>query len=123
MAVRDLDPHLLTPPSSHDMSLPAAKRQRRDSAHTLSWEEMQTMRPPLSSSGVELVADHSAATSPETPAGKDLGATFRNVSACHRCRTRKNKCDQQLPSCRSCEKVGLKCVGYDPITKQEIPRR
>jgi hypothetical protein len=50
-------------------------------------------------------------------------SSFRNVSACNRCRLRKNRCDQRLPSCASCEKAGVKCVGYDPITKREIPRR
>lgn len=63
-------------------------------------------------------------------AGKEGGGTkagqssnFRNVSACNRCRLRKNRCDQRLPSCASCEKANVKCVGYDPITKREIPRR
>ncbi|TAQ85825.1 hypothetical protein B7494_g5831 [Chlorociboria aeruginascens] len=28
----------------------------------------------------------------------------------------------RLPSCKSCEKANMKCVGYDPITKREIPR-
>ena len=50
-------------------------------------------------------------------------SSFRNVSACNRCRLRKNRCDQKLPSCASCEKAGIRCVGYDPITKREIPRR
>ncbi len=50
-------------------------------------------------------------------------SSFRNVSACNRCRLRKNRCDQRLPSCASCEKASVKCVGYDPITKREIPRR
>lgn len=54
-------------------------------------------------------------------AGQSSG--FRNVSACNRCRLRKNRCDQKLPSCASCEKAGVACVGYDPITKREIPRR
>ncbi|KAL7919185.1 fungal-specific transcription factor domain-containing protein [Trichoderma austrokoningii] len=49
-------------------------------------------------------------------------SNFRNVSACNRCRLRKNRCDQKLPSCASCSKVGVSCVGYDPITKKEIPR-
>lgn len=49
-------------------------------------------------------------------------SSFRNVSACHRCRSRKNRCDQNLPACSSCEKVGVKCVGFDPITKREVPR-
>lgn len=50
-------------------------------------------------------------------------SNFRNVSACNRCRLRKNRCDQRLPSCASCEKAKVACVGYDPITKKEIPRR
>ncbi|KAL2754298.1 hypothetical protein ACRALDRAFT_2028751 [Sodiomyces alcalophilus JCM 7366] len=49
-------------------------------------------------------------------------STFRNVSACNRCRLRKNRCDQKLPACASCAKVGVACVGYDPITKKVIPR-
>ena len=49
-------------------------------------------------------------------------SSFRNVSACNRCRIRKNRCDQNLPACSSCEKAGVKCVGFDPITKREIPR-
>ncbi|KAK3688502.1 fungal-specific transcription factor domain-containing protein [Podospora appendiculata] len=49
-------------------------------------------------------------------------SSFRNVSACNRCRLRKNRCDQKLPSCASCDKAGVACVGYDPITKREIPR-
>lgn len=40
-----------------------------------------------------------------------------------RCRLRKNRCDQRLPSCAACDKASQKCVGYDPITKREIPRR
>jgi hypothetical protein len=59
-----------------------------------------------------------------TAGGKSSSASsFRNVSACNRCRLRKNRCDQRLPSCASCEKASVKCVGYDPITKREIPRR
>ncbi|KAL4809235.1 positive regulator of purine utilization [Aspergillus unguis] len=49
-------------------------------------------------------------------------SSFRNVSACNRCRQRKNRCDQRLPRCQTCEKAGVRCVGYDPITKREIPR-
>jgi hypothetical protein len=49
-------------------------------------------------------------------------SSFRNVSACNRCRLRKNRCDQNLPACVSCAKAGARCVGFDPITKREIPR-
>ncbi|KAG8405547.1 hypothetical protein J3458_022194 [Metarhizium acridum] len=47
---------------------------------------------------------------------------FRNVSACSRCRSRKNRCDHRLPRCTSCAKVGAACVGYDVLTKRELPR-
>ncbi|KAJ5806702.1 fungal-specific transcription factor domain-containing protein [Penicillium riverlandense] len=49
-------------------------------------------------------------------------SAFRNVSACNRCRLRKHRCDQRLPQCQPCEKARVRCVGYDPITKQEVPR-
>lgn len=56
------------------------------------------------------------------PSTLGSSSSFRNVSACNRCRLRKNRCDQNLPACSSCEKARVKCVGYDPITKREIPR-
>lgn len=61
---------------------------------------------------------------PNTTPSKSTSSSssFRNVSACHRCRLRKNRCDQRLPRCQLCEKAGVRCVGYDPITKREIPR-
>jgi Fungal specific transcription factor domain/Fungal Zn(2)-Cys(6) binuclear cluster domain len=60
-----------------------------------------------------------AQSSTSTPAS---ASSFRNVSACNRCRLRKNRCDQRLPRCQTCEKADAKCVGFDPITKREIPR-
>ncbi|KAK1759442.1 positive regulator of purine utilization [Echria macrotheca] len=68
----------------------------------------------------EHLHDNGAAGAGGGKAGQSSG--FRNVSACNRCRLRKNRCDQKLPSCASCEKAGVACVGYDPITKREIPR-
>lgn len=59
---------------------------------------------------------------PSQASSSQAASAFRNVSACNRCRLRKNRCDQRLPACASCEKAGVKCVGYDPITKKEIPR-
>ncbi|EFQ98536.1 purine utilization positive regulator [Nannizzia gypsea CBS 118893] len=56
------------------------------------------------------------------PGSATSHSTFRNVSACNRCRIRKNRCDQRLPRCQSCEKAKVHCVGYDPATKREIPR-
>lgn len=67
--------------------------------------------------------DPSASTAkPASPPAPAASSAFRNVSACNRCRLRKNRCDQRLPSCAACDKAAVKCVGYDPITKREIPR-
>ena len=65
---------------------------------------------------------HAPPTSIPGPGGGASASSFRNVSACNRCRLRKNRCDQKLPACSSCEKAKVKCVGIDPITKREIPR-
>jgi hypothetical protein len=80
---------------------------------------------PTSPTSVEDVESSEAAPATGGTGGGKAGqsSNFRNVSACNRCRLRKNRCDQRLPSCASCEKASVKCVGYDPITKREIPRR
>lgn len=62
------------------------------------------------------------ASSPQNLNVTNATSAFRNVSACNRCRVRKNRCDQQLPACSACTKAHVRCVGYDPITKREIPR-
>ena len=69
-----------------------------------------------------LVSSTSNFSATSAPANSGASSSFRNVSACNRCRLRKNRCDQNLPACTSCEKAGVKCVGFDPITKREIPR-
>lgn len=90
--------------------------------------------PPTSKKRVRLNDEHEsfAKDTPELPTTQSsspsalqtssASSSFRNVSACNRCRQRKNRCDQNLPACSSCEKAGVKCVGFDPITKREIPR-
>lgn len=65
--------------------------------------------------------EKAAPTSPPHSSSTATSA-FRNVSACNRCRVRKNRCDQVLPACSACTKANVRCVGYDPITKREIPR-
>jgi hypothetical protein len=50
-----------------------------------------------------------------------IGVT-RSISACHRCRTRKTRCDQKFPSCTACLKANVECVGIDAATGREIPR-
>jgi hypothetical protein len=75
-------------------------------------------------SPLELEEDVEAAVTASTErAGKASSVSnFCNLSACNRCWLGKNRCDQRLPSCASCEKANVKCVGCDPITKREIPR-
>ena len=51
-----------------------------------------------------------------------MNSTFRNVSACNRCRQNSEACDDRLPNCASCEKVGVRCIGYGSISGNEIPR-
>lgn len=103
--------HVAPSPSSQ----PNTKRQRKASSDSAS---------PRTRTSPD--ANHEAiavANGPLTGGKPSQSSNFRNVSACNRCRLRKNRCDQKLPSCASCAKAGVACVGYDPITKKEIPRR
>ena len=51
-----------------------------------------------------------AAGAASNGASSASSSNFRNVSACNRCRLRKNRCDQKLPACTSCEKANVKYV-------------
>ncbi|KAI7160267.1 hypothetical protein KC349_g3586 [Hortaea werneckii] len=66
--------------------------------------------------------DDTLATSAGHHANGASTTNFRNVSACNRCRSRKNRCDQKLPRCTGCEKAKVQCVGFDPVSKRQIPR-
>jgi hypothetical protein len=91
---------------------PSNKRQRPESPHAGQIpNHYSNTDPSLISAQSTSTGSHGSAAS-----------SFRNVSACNRCRLRKNRCDQNLPACSSCEKAKVKCVGFDPITKREIPR-
>lgn len=92
-------------PSSSDGSAASQHQTSSNALHS----SLTTFSPP-------------AVTAGGLPSGNLAASSFRNVSACNRCRLRKNRCDQRLPRCQSCEKAGVRCVGYDPITKREIPR-
>jgi hypothetical protein len=117
-------------PSSHAPPSPnpqPTKRQRQSST-----DHAGTPTTPTAPAGGnnETAEQHSPAQSEQNDGASAHGSTkvgqgssFRNVSACNRCRLRKNRCDQKLPSCNSCAKARVACVGYDPITKKEIPRR
>lgn len=103
-----------------------SKRARQSSADHASPASLGSAGGAASPTG-ELVHDgppSHGAPAGSAAAGGRIGqsSSFRNVSACNRCRLRKNRCDQRLPSCASCDKAGVACVGYDPITKREIPR-
>jgi hypothetical protein len=100
-------------------SVQPAKRQRQSSFDDVSPQDEQTTPSEHLTDGTGGTGTGSGHHS--TKPGQS--SNFRNVSACNRCRLRKNRCDQKLPSCASCAKAGVACVGYDPITKKEIPRR
>ncbi len=110
-----MPPH--SPPSP---SLQPAKRLRQSSPDKESPPSI-----PSANAGPSPTSEsiHDAASGAGQSGKAGQTSHFRNVSACNRCRLRKNRCDQRLPSCASCEKAGVDCVGYDPITKREIPRR
>ncbi|THC97814.1 hypothetical protein EYZ11_002730 [Aspergillus tanneri] len=84
--------------------------------------ESASTQPDLLSTQPSLHSSHDAPVNLASAPSVSNSSSFRNVSACNRCRLRKNRCDQRLPRCQSCEKAGVRCVGYDPITKREIPR-
>lgn len=115
-------PYVVSPSSPPSSSAAAGPHKRRRKTHAAG-------AGPAPATAAAPDADSPPAASKHSPGssggGSGLGGSsaFRNVSACNRCRLRKNRCDQRLPACLSCEKAGVKCVGYDPITKREIPRR
>lgn len=75
-------------------------------------------QPPTLHSAASTLSNATASTAHSASAS----SSFRYVSACNRCRIRKNRCDQHLPACTPCEKAGARCVGFDPALKREIPR-
>ncbi|KAL8775722.1 MAG: hypothetical protein Q9209_000218 [Squamulea sp. 1 TL-2023] len=87
------------------------KRARNDDSSHTGW----TLPPALSELDTPSPSTRLTTNNPGS-------TTFRNVSACHRCRLRKNRCDQNLPACSLCAKAGVKCVGFDAVIKREIPR-
>ncbi|KAG9259287.1 fungal-specific transcription factor [Emericellopsis atlantica] len=93
---------------------PPSKRQRQSSLEEVGTTSTTTT---TTATAAEQPSPHQS-----TDSKASASSNFRNVSACNRCRLRKNRCDQRLPSCASCAKANVACVGYDPITKKEIPR-
>ncbi|KAH7156572.1 fungal-specific transcription factor domain-containing protein [Dactylonectria macrodidyma] len=37
----------------------------------------------------------------------------RTFTGCWKCRTRKVKCDETKPACLACQRIGVRCTGYD----------
>lgn len=56
----------------------------------------------------------------KTPAGSSPVA--HSVSACKRCKQKKVKCDNTLPSCRGCQRAREPCISIDPATGEDVPR-
>lgn len=114
-------PNLSSPPSllssGKKRSYPSGETPPDPAVVNTSRDAINPSAPTVPSTSPALSTTHST-----TPVASSVSSSFRNVSACNRCRLRKNRCDQRLPRCQSCEKAGVRCVGYDPITKREIPR-
>ncbi|KAJ4317753.1 hypothetical protein N0V84_007190 [Fusarium piperis] len=50
----------------------------------------------------------------ETSTGRKRTSVRRaNVTACQRCKLRKQRCDQNIPACSSCARAGVSCVSVD----------
>ncbi|KAJ4026040.1 hypothetical protein NW761_010574 [Fusarium oxysporum] len=52
---------------------------------------------------------------------KRSGVRRANVTACQRCKSWKQRCDQNIPACSSCTRAGVPCVSVD-IDGQSAPR-
>ncbi|KAK3650657.1 hypothetical protein LTR56_006062 [Elasticomyces elasticus] len=105
------------------------KRERENndiSSTDLTNDDAGTSTTSVTSDSSETCADaHTLSLSVEAGASPNAASSttnFRNVSACNRCRNRKNRCDQALPRCSNCQKAKVECVGFDPVSKRAIPR-
>ncbi|CAG8241283.1 unnamed protein product [Penicillium salamii] len=107
-------------PNTPSPVVSSGKKRQHPSSDT-SPTQSDPVNPSRDAPNPAAVSSGSPARSSAT-ASSTASSAFRNVSACNRCRLRKNRCDQRLPRCQTCEKAGVRCVGYDPITKREIPR-
>ncbi|KAF5675378.1 positive transcriptional regulator for purine utilization [Fusarium circinatum] len=58
----------------------------------------------------------------ETPSNRKRSSVRRaNVTACQRCKSRKQRCDQTIPACSSCARAGVPCVSVD-VDGKSVPR-
>lgn len=103
----------------------ASTSRKRDRDHTSSTTTTttETKTKTLDNHNSQPHEDGHATSHGHGPGPGGTSSNFRNVSACNRCRHRKNRCDQKLPRCSACVKAGIAaCVGFDPVSKREIPR-
>ncbi|OWB58864.1 hypothetical protein B5S28_g4953 [[Candida] boidinii] len=68
-----------------------------------------------SSASTSSVQNYSLIKSPVT--GKS-----RISQACDRCRSKKIKCDGNLPQCSNCKKIGFNCKISDKLTRNSFPK-
>ncbi|KAH8694247.1 fungal-specific transcription factor domain-containing protein [Talaromyces proteolyticus] len=47
---------------------------------------------------------------------------MKGMTACQRCRRRKQRCDQKYPNCSNCESAHVPCLTYHSGKRAEIPR-
>lgn len=58
---------------------------------------------------------------PELP--NDIKSFVDSMPSCTFCRDQHIRCDRELPCCGACHRSHRKCVYYDIVLSQEIPRR
>ncbi|GME31786.1 Fungal specific transcription factor [Neofusicoccum parvum] len=56
------------------------------------------------------------------PPVRTSSTNHRITKACFRCRHRKTKCDLRFPTCGTCQRANVPCVGYDAVEGRERPR-
>lgn len=56
------------------------------------------------------------------PPVRTSSSNHRITKACYRCRHRKTKCDLRFPTCGTCQRANVPCVGYDAVEGRERPR-
>lgn len=126
-ATPEHNPPNLPIPHHHQYPYPADTTPQSHTAYNLPYFTAGLSTTATSSPRLDEPQKPPGSTSPSTKGQSSTSrshnaSSFRNVSACNRCRLRKNRCDQRLPACRSCEKAGVKCVGFDPFLGREVPR-
>ncbi|KIW28241.1 uncharacterized protein PV07_07920 [Cladophialophora immunda] len=51
-----------------------------------------------------------------------LNNAIKLLPACKICRRRRVRCDRQLPTCYNCKKADARCLYYDYVLSEDIPR-